>query len=343
MVENTGEKTLKNEEADSKKEQIEDVFIVPIADQAEPAANDLINSNLNSLSERAASILSSASEKDIVFQFNSEAIINALQISAEISESITKVTEYLTEIASQVFTPMLDWLRSIDFSPILKSLQKLQLGIDFQQSFKELKEVYLIALYDSEWFPYAGWIAGLSLFNEINEIIKTSKGASKRRLRRIDKAILSYYSDARIHNLKKRWWKSDLDHHIRRILGQAIEAYLRGEYALTISCLSTMWEGLIYMKANNASAEERRRQKTEAIKREMKDLVEQNNMAAVFSDYFEKCIMSQCNAVEEVKDGVPNRHGVAHSWYRKYPNKKAALNAILLTDFIIQLNPIRTV
>ena len=67
------------------------------------------------------------------------------------------------------------------------------------------------------------------------------------------------------------------------------------------------------------------------------------NMAAVFSDYFEKCIMSQCNAVEEVKDGVPNRHGVAHSWYRKYPNKKAALNAILLTDFIIQLNPIRTV
>ena len=30
MVENTGEKTLKNEEADSKKEQIEDVFIVPI-------------------------------------------------------------------------------------------------------------------------------------------------------------------------------------------------------------------------------------------------------------------------------------------------------------------------
>ena len=44
-------------------------------------------------------------------------------------------------------------------------------------------------------------------------------------------------------------------------------------------------------------------------------------------------------SIEDVVDGVPNRHGVAHSWYPKYPSQKAALNAILLTDFVINLKP----
>ena len=60
----------------------------------------------------------------------------------------------------------------------------------------------------------------------------------------------------------------------------------------------------------------------------------------IFSDYFNNFIVSNCNAVDDVVEGVPNRHGVAHSWYKKYPNKKATLNAVLLTDFIINLKPI---
>ena len=43
-----------------------------------------------------------------------------------------------------------------------------------------------------------------------------------------------------------------------------------------------------------------------------------------------------------MKEGVPNRNGIAHSWYKKYPNKKASLNASVLTDFIINLNPRET-
>ena len=52
--------------------------------------------------------------------------------------------------------------------------------------------------------------------------------------------------------------------------------------------------------------------------------------------------MSQCDTPEDVIDGVPNRNGVSHSKYKRYPNKKASLNAILLTDFIIGLNPLPT-
>ncbi len=37
---------------------------------------------------------------------------------------------------------------------------------------------------------------------------------------------------------------------------------------------------------------------------------------------------------------VKDRHGVAHGWYSHYPNKKAALNAILFTGFILNLEPL---
>ena len=47
-----------------------------------------------------------------------------------------------------------------------------------------------------------------------------------------------------------------------------------------------------------------------------------------------------CDTPEDVIDGVPNRNGVSHSKYKRYPNKKASLNAILLTDFIIGLSPL---
>lgn len=136
------------------------------------------------------------------------------------------------------------------------------------------------------------------------------------------------------------WRESDLEPHIKRILGQALEAHLRGEYALCISSLATMWEGLIYIKANNATMQDRHRQRMEITKKELEDLTEANDYDKIFSDYFNTFIVSQCNKVDDVVDGVPNRHGVSHSWYHSYPSKKASLNAILLTDFIIGLEPL---
>ena len=77
-----------------------------------------------------------------------------------------------------------------------------------------------------------------------------------------------------------------------------------------------------------------------SLKKELEDLIEANDYDKIFSDYFNTFIVSQCNKVDDVVDGVPNRHGVSHSWYHSYPSKKASLNAILLTDFIIGLEPL---
>lgn len=186
------------------------------------------------------------------------------------------------------------------------------------------------------WFPYAGLYASFSLLDEIDEILETSRGKSKRRTARIDKAILSYYDDKRIHEIKQRCRKSTMESHVKKMVNQAINAHLRGEYVLTIACLATLWEGMLKQKmpAKTRSNKE--------LKKDIKALVVGNGYEEILGDFYNNLIIGTCYGIEDVKEGVPNRNGIAHSWYKKYPNKKASLNAILLTDFIINLNPKET-
>lgn len=259
-----------------------------------------------------------------------------------ITDSLRAISEsYGNAISNLVKSPVFEWLNSLDVFPIHSILTDLHLPEDgLLGQYDKLKEAYLATLMECKWFPYAAWAADLNLFAEVSDIMATSRGASKRREKRIDQAILAYYDKAEIKAIKRQWRQIDIDNHIKKILGQAIEAHLRGEYALTISSLATMWEGLIYIKANNVSMQDRHRQKMDKTKKELVALTEANDYNKIFSDYFDQFIVSQCNAVSDVVDGVPNRHGVSHSWYHKYPNKKASLNAILLTDFILSLEPI---
>ncbi len=254
-----------------------------------------------------------------------------------LTESLTMVSNSCNSIIQQTVLEKIDFLKKLCYSPLDELFEKLQISRDASERYKEK---YMQIMYETKWFPYASWIADISLLYEFNNIVASSRGASKNREKRIDKAIISYYTDVKIRAIKKTWWKSELDYCIRKAICQSINAYLRGEYALTISCLSTVWEGLIYMKAKDVTTLERKRQRMQETKQELKELVEHNDYKLIFSDYFDNFIVSNCNEVNDVMEGVPNRHGVAHSWYKKYPNKKAALNAILITDFIIDLQPI---
>ena len=173
-----------------------------------------------------------------------------------ISASLQAISAaYNSVIPSIVKSPVFEWLNSLDVFPIHSVLDDLHLPQgSLLERYDKLREAYLATLMECKWFPYAAWAADLSLFVEISDIMATSRGASKRREKRIDQAILAYYDKAEIKAIKREWRQMAIDNHIKRILGQAIEAHLRGEYALTISSLSTMWEGLIYIKANNATA-----------------------------------------------------------------------------------------
>ena len=231
-------------------------------------------------------------------------------------------------------SPALQWIHSIDFSPWIDTLRNLHIGDDFLKRYRELNDVCLTALYECKWFPYASWSADLRLTREIYHVLSTSRGASKRREKRVDKLILGYYTPQRIKEIKRTWNDSDLEPHIKKILGQALEAHLRGEYALSIACLSTMWEGLIHHKLHITG-----RYSQKKTGRDFSELIKENDLKPVFGEFYEKLIVCDCNTVDEVVEGIPNRNGVSHSKYKKYPNKKASLNAISIADFIIHLEP----
>lgn len=225
------------------------------------------------------------------------------------------------------------WLQTIDFSPLTSILENIRsIGFDFD--YKEINEVFLKAMFDAKWFPYAGWIADFTIVDEMLEILDTSR-ASKNRVKRIDRLIFSYYSKEEINNLKRGWRQINLPSYMTRILVQSIQAYHRREYALTVSALSTLWEGIIQEKVNDESY-----RVSSKTRENLTKLIEENEFDKIFSSFCEEFIFYDCMKAEEVKPDVPGCHGIAHCWYNTYPNRKVALNAILFTDFLLKLKPL---
>lgn len=260
-------------------------------------------------------------------------MINSLNniLLSSLTNSMQSIFEnFSSALTTYISSPFIEWLRDVDFSPLVRMLENWNFDSELIDKFDELNEIYLRAMYDAKWFPYAGWIADFELFVAVNDILGTSRGMSKRCEKRIDKAIVSYYTKTEIKRIKKQWKESDLEPHINKALGQTLEAYLRKEYALVIPFLATMWEGIIKSKGVG---------NTKKSKEDIKKLVGENGYDEVFSDFYNNMIIGTCYSIDDVVEGIPNRHGVAHSWYNKYPNQKAALNAILLTDFLINLKP----
>lgn len=232
-----------------------------------------------------------------------------------------------------VTSAIADWLRTIDFSPLFSVLKDI-LVPGFERAYKSAKEIYLQAMFDARWFPCAGQITDVEMITNVPEILNTSR-ASKNRVKRIDKLIFSHYNKDTINALKRRWRQKNLPSYMTRILVQSIQAYHRREYALTVSVLSTLWEGIIQEKVDDTDYRVAKRTRENLSK-----LIEENEFDKVFSSFCEEFIFYKCHNSEEVKPDVPGRHGIAHCWYDEYPSRKMALNAILFTDFLLELKPL---
>ena len=260
-------------------------------------------------------------------EWNKKVVTNIVSSLTTLVQS--PVMQEIHSITSHLGT----WLQTVDFSPLTRILENIRaIGFDFD--YKEINEIFLKAMFDAKWFPYAGWIADYTMVDEILEILDTSR-ASKNRIKRIDRLIFSYYNKDEINNLKRGWKQMNLPSYMIRILVQSVQAYHRKEYALTVSALSTLWEGIIQEKAKDESYRVSKKTRENLTK-----LIEENEFDRIFSSFCEEFIFYDCKKAEEVKPDVPGRHGIAHCWYNTYPNRKIALNAILFTDFLLGLKPL---
>ena len=199
----------------------------------------------------------------------------------------------------------------------------------------QLDKEYTEALYQAKWFPYAGWNADVEILWKVKAAIDAGKKDSAKLKNKIDRILFSYYTDKEIKIIIKQLnSNSDIPSVYKRIIKQAINAYFRKEYAITTVVLSSLWQTLIYLKCGDTTSGHKDNQS----KLYFENLVNQEKLAPQFNNYFSDCVMAQCYGNAEANPDVPMRHANAHGWFNKYPTKKSAINAILLTDFILQAN-----
>ena len=200
---------------------------------------------------------------------------------------------------------------------------------------KKLERTYQIALFDARWFPHVIHDASIELFGSVTDILDTTRPKSANRTKRLDRLFFEFYDNKTLNDLK-RYWKAndDIPPHNKKIAAQAIKAYHRKEYALTVSALMTLWEGIIAIKlgkGNDYRVSGKTRDNIVALN-------EENDVSEIVTQFCKEYIFYDCRSPEQVKDDVPGRHAIAHAWYAKYPSRKTALNAILFTDFLFELN-----
>ncbi len=253
------------------------------------------------------------------------------------SDTITSlVSSYQFDLASRIELPIHHLLETIDFSPLYSIFEQLK-GFDFSKYRSKLNKIVIAETYDAKWFPHALCLDDRDMVADFWDIIESTR-KSKNRIKRIDRLVYSRYDKNRIEGMKKAWRQKSISSHKLRMMNQAVQAYHRKEYAITVVMLSTLWEGIIYDKANDLRGKSGKRTKEDFSK-----LISQTDYDELFASFFDEYIMYDCRSVADVIEDVPGRNSSAHSWYSKYPSRKAGLNAILFTDFLINLEPLEEV
>lgn len=248
--------------------------------------------------------------------------------SEALESTVKMISSYQLNLSNMLTGSVQQILSQIDFSGIYEALLKSIKIADFRV---KINNFVLSETYSAKWFPHVLSAEEGDIQYEFLEIIVSTK-RSKNRIKKIDKLILDYYSKPKIEVIKKSWRQDDIPEYKYRIMHQAVQAYHRKEYAITVTVLSTMWEGLIYDKAKDT-----RGKKGKLTKENFSKLISNDDYNQIFADFFDEYIMYDCRSEAEVKVDVPGRNSSAHSFYNKYPSRKAALNAILFTDFLVKL------
>lgn len=327
MSEELYEVTL-NKPAESEK------HIIRINTQEASGCTDLrLNTNLPDMSDffsATNSVAEAVGKLESIFTVSSGAMTCISKMVESINAVMASKIPDIVKNVSSVLSTFAEKLVKYDFSPLIDVISKLNFDIDFDRYEKK----YLSAMFEAKWFPRVGYDASFDIWLDINEILKSTK-PSKKRTKLIDECVYAYYTKTEVERIKRSWGKLQIPNYIKRILRQAVKAYHNGEYAVTAIVLASMWEGMVTKKIsshpNFKNLKKRER---------FHELVHENDFSELINQFYDEYIVYNCSSKNEVICDVPGRNASMHGWYNKYPSKKAALNAILFTDFLLKLKPI---
>ena len=284
--------------------------------------NNLVSSTSKIISDTSATYLESIQR----------ATESAVAVVSKMAESMNAVisSSYQPIInITSAFSSFAEKLVKIDFSPIVNALANLNFDINIDK----YEEEYLSAMYEAKWFPRAGYDISIDMWFDINEILEITK-PSKKRTTLIDDRVYAYYTKTKIEEIKRGWGKLQIPNYSKRILREAVKAYHRGEFATTAIVLASMWEGMVTEKiASHPDFKDMKKRER------FHTLVSESHFSELINQFYDEYIAYGCSSKNEVIRDVPGRNASMHGWYNSYPTKKAALNAILFTDFLLNLKP----
>lgn len=203
-----------------------------------------------------------------------------------------------------------------------------------QQAFYDRHRAACVkALYDAGWCPFVYDDSPYSAVIGLNEILIHTRPGTKSRRQKIDRLVFDYFDDGYIKWLKQNWKDDSTLVGLKRTLWHVLEAYMKKDYAIPVVMLSTLWEGLI--KDIDKLQDKPGAKK---LKNSVRSLVDKNEYPEALAEFYDNLVMYHCEKQEDVKEDAPGRHYAAHGlWYKNCPTKKAALNAILFTEFLFEL------
>jgi hypothetical protein len=264
--------------------------------------------------------------------------------------------------AKHIAESICDFFKSYDHSIMVRSISstihlfvqsisKLTSKIDYNTTFERIRQSLLSVfesdpslskdekkkhieqiLFESRWFMYKSNIAAEKFVNDVISILENRKITNKEK--HIDQLVYKCVTSNIIKDVWRNWNARKLPSHIKRVLHEAIIGYNQKKYATTIIILISLQQGIISDLSNDASY-----RTSNKAKEQFASIVSDENDPEIISQFFNEYIMYDCYSVYDVKDNVPGRHGYAHGWLPKYPRRKAALNAILFTDYLISIYP----
>lgn len=199
---------------------------------------------------------------------------------------------------------------------------------------------YFHSLYNAKWFPMTMLDSKLTELKDIVNILSEEKSADNR-TEILDGLILNYYTNEKIQSMIDLWQNNNYSGCHIRIISEAADDYLHGKYALTVIALATMWEQIIIniaKRIDDISMPEGHVH-GQRLKETFKEILQSCYYDDICSKYYNEFIMYQCFSPDELKEDTPGRNSIAHGWYKEYPSQKAALNAILFTDFLLGIEP----
>lgn len=298
------------------------------------SANDIMNNNCAAYFDQISSAAQAGFMSSALYDLGNA--INSMPIYQNIDYS--RMLDPLRDVMDRISKTYFDIFHSIDLGKLL--LDKMTALVDAPFQFMDIyeerekfSETYLNTLVECYWFPYISDSLSLGYINEILDIRLHTRSINSRK-KQIDSFIFSVFTKSTLREIKSRWYHTIEDKTRSRMLRQCIDAHVDGKYALSVCTLAPIWEAIIKDKKNHEGFAAPKK-----IKSYLFELVEEDEYphAKIIKDYYEQFTILSYNNGEELKEDTPSRNPIAHGYFPTYPSRKMSLNAILFTDFLLNL------